>query len=445
MNNHTVKKMLYKNSLLFFVLTFSLIGKAQETWDLTQCFQTGIQNNITIQSNTLDIETAKQERVARIGSFLPSFSLNGTHEYNFGSVIDQNTNSRASLDQQTNQMYVSSSVSLFNWGNVKQLEKAKIAYQKALTDVEAVKFQTKQTILQAYFQILYIKDFLDVSKKQVEYSTHELKRVGTAIEAGSKSKSDLYDAQVNLAKDQQVVLDTENRYNLAKLQLIHLLNLQDRLTPDQFEIKEIQSEKLYSSDPNLNQTVTDNNPEILSLRKELESSVNDIKIAKSNYLPTADLLYQYHTFYSKVLHDDAVISPDFNDQFSDNASQYLGLRLSLPVFNQLQTKTMVHKNQIAAEKAQLAIENKKNELIQMIQTIQLERENAHKKYLLAQETLEASQKSFSTTQKKYEIGQVNAFDLYTSKNNLSTIEYEAIRAHYEYLYKLFELDLYLNP
>ena len=67
----------------------------------------------------------------------------------------------------------------------------------------------------------------------------------------------------------------------------------------------------------------------------------------------------------------------------------------------------------------------------------------------AQKNLEASQKSLvaqeislQTTQKRYEIGSANNYELITAQNNYETASINYLIAKYDYIYKLTLVDFY---
>ncbi|MFT6938024.1 MAG: outer membrane protein, partial [Saprospiraceae bacterium] len=67
---------------------------------------------------------------------------------------------------------------------------------------------------------------------------------------------------------------------------------------------------------------------------------------------------------------------------------------------------------------------------------------AAKQYQAAQRTLNASQKAFENTEKRYELGASTLLDFNTSRNNLSQAEFSSLRAKYDYIFKLKILDFY---
>jgi len=67
---------------------------------------------------------------------------------------------------------------------------------------------------------------------------------------------------------------------------------------------------------------------------------------------------------------------------------------------------------------------------------------ALKKYFATEKAKEALAESFSSVDKKFNVGAANSVDYNTAKNNLSKSESEMLQAKYQFIFKTKILDFY---
>ena len=97
-----------------FVLFAVLSAQAQEVWTLQKCIDYAMQSNLTVQQSKLNIERAEINYDQDRFNLLPNLNAGATHGYNWGQRIDPFTNQFATDRVQTNNLFLSSSLDLFN-------------------------------------------------------------------------------------------------------------------------------------------------------------------------------------------------------------------------------------------------------------------------------------------------------------------------------------------
>jgi len=294
-------------------------------------------------------------------------------------------------------------------------------------------------------------------------------------------------AQVESNKVQ--VINSENDVRLAKLRLKLLLMIPTGESFD-IEIPEIgiesltggimPSEDIYSESESIM-------PEIQSANKTVESADLGVKIARGSFDPRLSVTADIYSNYSSVANRERFVrDPDgtptveeipigyiYNpiggapetfpvfsqvevpageyvdnypvpDQFNDNISNSIGLSLSIPIFNGLQSRTGYQRAKIQSEQARLFAEETRQILRQNI-------ELAYNDALAASETYNASVKqvasleeSFRAAEKSYNLGAMNIYDYQVSSNNLFRARSDLLRAKYNYIFTVKVLDFYLG-
>ena len=166
------------------------------------------------------------------------------------------------------------------------IDKAKIDRKVAELNLEAAKQQLKQDVTLYYFNVLQYRHEAQINQETVgNYAAH-LQLVEEKYKIGLVAKTDVLSSAVSLAQAQNDLITAENNYNLAVAKLNNALglpldkqlNLQDNLQVEKNNISLADCEK----------EAVARRPELAEYQLKIASAKQDVKIAKSAYLPTAD-------------------------------------------------------------------------------------------------------------------------------------------------------------
>jgi outer membrane protein len=427
-----------KTVITVLFLIFSAFASGQEnSWSLTKCMETALQNNIEIKIRQLEIKRTQKSQNSILNRMLPTVNLYGEQGYNFGSTIDPSTNGRVSSNIQNDNFYLNARTNLIDFNAFANAQKDKINIEQAEAEKEVVENEYKLQILESYYQVLYTQELLKIQKEQLKQASFNLDRVTKEVTIGSKPQSDLYDMQLSFSEEENRNLETEQLYAIKKTQLFQLINVTDVATDEVVlesylnkRTEDIEN-KLYS-------------PKIKLAELNYQNSLKSIRLEKASNLPILSAYYGYSTFYYKNIKQANANTDSFFNQLEDNKSQQVGMQLNVPVFNGFRNNKKISASKIASDKAKLAIEKEKQLLDKQII---LEEQNK-KNYLQLQNKLIEKQMyakaSLATTQAKFISGKVEAI-LYSSvKNQLLSAEYEVLKNNLQLQYIDLKINLLKN-
>jgi outer membrane protein len=180
-------------------------------------------------------------------------------------------------------------------------------------------------------------------------------------------------------------------------------------------------------------------PQIASSELQLESSLKDIKIAKGALLPQLSFDAGWGSDVSKMKNQESF---DFTQSFKDNSYEYVGLSLSIPIFNGLSARQNVKNAKIGYLSAQHELEKQKQILRKDVQKAYTDAQAAFRQYQAGKATVESYKQSFSYTEKRFNLGLVNTVDYNVAKTDYIKAESDLIQARYTYLLRLKILDFY---
>lgn len=438
--------------LVVGLLALQLPSKAQNQeipskWTLEQCINYAHENNITIKQQQLNVEANKNNLTQKKLNLAPS--VNGSSSYRVGFGRSENREGNVvSIEDNTTQnlnLGIAADMPVFKgFTNMNAIKKQETDLQAAILDVEKTKNDIALNITSLYLQIIFNQELLGVAQGQYEITRQQVDRTQKLVDAGSLPYGNLLEIKSQAARESLNITSQENALIISRLNLAQMLDLEDYNTFDviQPELPEINEGILAGSD-DIYQRAVLSLPEIKSREMLLNSSQYNLKIAKGNYIPQLSLNGGWNTGVYKRQNDNTF---DFNKQFKNNASSYVGLSLSIPIFNGLATRTNAKNATLGVRNAEYELYNQKMALRKEIQQAYADAVNAMKKYSSATEAVKSYLESFDYTQKKYDVGLVNSVDYNTAKNDLTRSQSELLQAKYEYILRTKILDFYMgNP
>jgi outer membrane protein len=448
----------------FFVLS-------QNNWTLQQCIKHALQHNISLKQQALTTEINKNNTLQSKANVLPNINLGAAHTYNFGQTIDRFTNTFANTMVLSQNFYGSTNVLL--WNGFSQFNNIKANEFNYLSSVENLK-QTQNdislSVANAFINLAFAEELIKISENQLNLSKEQLERTKKLIAAGSLAKSYEYDLLAQVATDESNYINYTNNYQIAKLNLVQIMNLDSSLT---FEINlpkfEIDENNILTSDVNsIYETALKNQPNIKGATYQIQSAEKNLLAAKGRISPSINLSGSIGTGYSGLAKEitsvnsstqtigmttsgDYVIGPtfepnyrnkSFSDQFKDNVNKSIGVSINIPVFNGLQTHTAIQNAKINALNTKLTSDLVKQNLYKTIVQAHTNAKAALKKFIANQTNLNAANESFKFVQQKFDAGTLNAFDYSNAKNRVFVAESNLLQAKFDYIFKLKVLDFY---
>jgi outer membrane protein len=456
--------------LLYIVFFIFNISHAQEYWDLKKCIDYAFANNIQIKQTQIQSDLAEMNVEQSRYNMLPNLNGFASHSYNFGQRIDPFTNQFANQRVQSNNFFISSSVTLFNgFQQLNAVEKAKIDYQLSEQTIEKIKNNIALNIAAVYLQILFNQELIKIAENQISTTRFQLRRIEQLVKSGSVPEGDLLEIESQLAQEELQLVNAENQLDLSYLSLKQLLQV-DVNTNIKIVVPEIDMPEgaVATTSGQIFDAALKVMPEIRESELRIKSAETSINIANGGRYPSISMSGSLGTGYSglsrkitgvtpysyisgytasgeEVFAQDFVyefVNKPFSEQFSDNLNQMIGFNLSVPIFNGFSIKYGVKQSKIAMSNAQLDMELTKNQLYNDIQSALNDAKAALKRFHATQKSLHALQLSFEYAEKRFQSGLINAVDYGTIKNQLLKTESDLLQSKYDFLFKTKILAFY---
>lgn len=304
------------------------------------------------------------------------------------------------------------------------LEARKTFLEQSKINIEVEELQVKEQVYKAYFAVL-------IAEKQLQFIQESVKRLeklssdmNIMYKNGFAEKLDIDRTIVSLnntkTSENQLRIAIHIGYSALKasmgLKQADSLKLTDELTTERVKEGILEDQFTY-----------DNRSEIRLLKKTIELQGYDVRRYKLMYAPSLALSYNLQR---NGQHNTTYESSASKSWFWYNTN-FIGLNVSVPIFDGLQKKYKIHQSKANLEKTENLLEdtkkivdmqivNARNTLTTAILTMDMQEKN-----------MQLAENVFNTVRKKYEQGLGSSFEVLQTDTDLQLAQSNFFRALYE--------------
>ena len=408
-------------------------------WTLAECIRYAQDNNISLQQQDLMVKQQEIQLESAKGSRLPQVSGSTSENLSFGRGLTAD-NTYSNTNTTSTGFSLGTSVPIFNGLRIKNgIKESELNLKAATADLEKAREDVSVAVAQAYVQILYNMELLDVALNQVVIDSLQVERLSVMLDNGKASPSQLAQQKAALGQSRLSATQARNSLNLSILDLTQLLELKN---PEGFSIvrPDVPVNGILLGNPeDIYSEALENKPSVRAEMMRLDATEFSIKEAKGAFLPSISANGGLGTNYYTM---SSAPSSTFMEQIKHNFSQYLGISLSVPIFTGFQTRNQVRSAKLQRTNQMLQLENTRKSLYKEIQQAYYNALAASEKYRSSQDAQISAMESFELTKAKYENGKANITEFNEARDGWLRAESDLVRSRYEYLYSAKLLDFY---
>ena len=413
----------------------------------------------------------KQAKHSRFPNLNFSTGLNS----NFGRSTDPISNTNVTENFISNNVSLSSGVTLFNGFRIaNSIKQSDLNKQASQYDLEQSKRDISLAVANSYLNVLFADENLEIAKTQLETSQEQLNQTQRLIDAGVRPANESLDILAQIANNEQMVIGAENSKEIALLGLKQLL----RLDPDVSMILSAPSNVIVESDPDLltfsevlnSALKTQYNIKAADVR--IESAKMGEKVAKAALMPNITLFGSIGSNYANrakqidgftevvdnvtIIIEDVPVTvgfprqdPNFVDnpyfnQLDENLSYGFGVGLSYPIYSNYANKANIERSKLNTLNAINQSAQTTDALKTTIQQALADARASKRKLNASERSVEAQTASFNNADKRLDAGTINTFEYVSIKNALFEAQVNEVLAKYEYLFAMKVLDFYMG-
>lgn len=399
--------------LIIYVIAAALPLSASEPWTVERCMQYAADHSHTVRQQQFALEDSRAVKTQAIGAFLPSVYGSVDGQINFGRAIDPSTNTYTDVSTLYNGYGLQASLVVFDglqrYNNLR-LAKANVAMGRS--GVRAEKDDVALKVYKAYMDLVYCEGAVSQTAKKRDESRELLRQTSVMAEVGQKSDADVAQMRATLAADEYELAHMQSQTTKAMLALKQLMGF-----PVDSALAVIQpsfdDEILTAEDASqISAFAATDNPRILKAQQNVEAARYSLRAARGALLPTISLSGGVSTSFFRNMDKGGHAS--FSSQFRNNAGEYVGLSLSIPLFDRLATYSTIRRRKTALLQAQENLAYEQSELRRIIVEAASDVANSTKEVEKMQEQVEADSIASRLTTRKYEEGLASSIDVKTA-------------------------------
>ena len=423
-------------TLCFSSLSYGLHAQEEQPvqWTLQDCIDYALEQNITLRKNRINAESSAIDVKTAKAALFPSLSFSTSQNVvnrpyqESSSFISGSEVLRSSSKTSYNGNYgLNAQWTVYN-GNkrLKTIKQEKLNNRVAELEVATSENSMEESITQTYIQILYAAESVKVNENTLAVSEAQRDRGRELLSAGSISKADQAQLEAQVSTDRYQLVTAQATLQDYKLQLKQLLELDGEEEMNLY-LPTLDDSKVLSPLPSkadVYHSALALRPEIESSKLNVQSSELGINIARAGYMPSISL--------SAGIGTNNTSGSDFTfaQQVKNGWNNSLGLSVSVPIFNNRQTKSAVQKAKLQHKTSMLDLLDEQKTLYKTIEGLWLDANSAQQRFAAAQEKLRSTSISYELICEQFNLGMKNTVELLTEKNNLLSAQQEMLQSKY---------------
>ncbi len=426
-------------ALLLAAVASPVAGQEVRTITFNEAVRIALDQNITLRQaeNMTELQAINVSR-SRM-NFLPSLGVASSTSQRFGrtfseaeaSIVNQARDFSARLESQVN---------LFRgFGDVATYEQAQAQQEAGLLDYEWQRQTTVFQVMSSYLTLIERREQIEIQQENLDAQAQQLEQVEEFVEVGARPISDLYQQQAAVASAEFDLLQAQRLYQLGEAAMIQLLQL-DPFGNYEFEAPEVDDLELETSPVQPGQLLRhayEQRSDLEARSFNIRAAEQGIRSARSTYWPSINLSGGIGSSYS-----DVRLLP-FQDQFfRDNRSGSVGLSLSFPIFDRMNTRNNVQQARVEYNNRLLDLDDTRQEIAVQVRQAYLDYLTAEKQLAVTEVQLQAATHALEAEEERYNLGAATLVELSQARALQLQASSNWVQARYDFIFQERLLDYY---
>lgn len=418
-------------------------GDNLRVYTLEECLKIADKNNPEIRQILTRMGPASADVTNAFGEFLPSLGVNASYRRTFRSSTIGRYND--SLAPNFYNLDAGFQYTLFNgFGRENNYNRAKENFNSLVQSIQFTRKKVALDIYRAFVQSVLNKQILKIRQENFSLGQKELEKVKARYEAGLSSINFVYSQEADLGNRELDIVKAQNDLKVAQANLLIYMGLTPESEVD-ISVESLPSELKPNEIEQFRKEISDYETSLKqALSKRLDYSSNKSLLKSAEYqLNSAGSTY----WPSLTASGGWSWSNYFIEDFSKLGYSYIGLNLSIPVFENFKTNLSVENSKMQLISKQIDLFNIEQSIKQTLKTSILNLNAAEKQLEITERSLKSAEKNYEYANERFRSGASSVSDYFIANNLLVTTQINRITAVYSYfiskkevLFALGQLD-----
>ena len=274
---------------IFIILFYCLIFGQSSADDLMKALSDAYYKNPELNAERENILVSKEDLKISRSEFLPSITITGSKSEQTTDKLTDRTGANTTItDVDTETQKIKIEQTLFQGlGGKADLDKSKIGIDLAEANLLKKEQEIILTAAEAYSGLTFAKKKLDINKENLSLLERQVETDQNRLENGLITLADLAQSESSLAGAQAQFINSKNDLVTAKLTYEKIIG-----PLDDIDLVNGSINLNFNVPESLNKAIElsiSNNPDLTIAKLEYQQSQQDVKIAISEFSPTAKL------------------------------------------------------------------------------------------------------------------------------------------------------------
>ncbi len=432
-----------------FTFIFRIGHSQQETeLNLKHVIDNAVKSNSSIVKLENSIEGQQSTIKTKYGDLLPTLSLsagwNRTNQITQGvytlNGITFNTGQQ-NLTSNNYNLSLRSDVTIFNgFTNYESIDVAKMTEVNLYTQMEKIKQDIVLNVLNNYVAVLKNNQIVTINTASLEDSRAQLEKIKLFVEAGKRTRSDVYRQDVQVAQNELAVEQAKNNLEKSIADLVYTarlpqdkaytVNLNEFNVNVPFETMEAYVTQNSNVEPLINNA--------LKNRYDYKSSLQNLFIYESNIeIARNSLIFPTLSGFSTYS-----LSGNNIQNIDDSRIFTIGLNLSYPIFQGFSIENQRQQALVNYKSANEDVKQIKDQIALEIKKAVLDLKSLLKQIEITDRNLISSGQDKFSAEESYRVGLGTLLEIQTATTNYNNLLIEKSNLIYNFQLAQKQLEYY---
>jgi outer membrane protein TolC len=305
-------------------------------------------------------------------------------------------------------------------------KQATLAREASIQDRERSRQETVFNVIKAYYGVLLANEYHKVAVQSMETTAATVKLAEARYKAGAVLQSDLLRATVQLAEVREMATRSLNSVKLAMAALNFAMGVPQGTEHD--IIGALSAQDMKSGMDAMLDEAASKRPDLMSMELNLRNTEKSVTMAKTDYLPSLNLMAQMDWNSDRPAGDDA-------------KSWAVMAVLQWNLFDGLVTKSRV-KEALATNSKMRSLEEQTRSAVQLqVRQAYYNLTASLDRIAATSSSVQEAEEGLRIVQKRYEVGMTTFVDVLGAENSLIRARTNVLQALYDNNIAQAELNL----
>ncbi|MDY6863468.1 MAG: TolC family protein [Thermodesulfobacteriota bacterium] len=417
---------------LFFIYVSRSFADEKEILTLSQAINLALSKNPTILAAGHMVEAAKTKILQARSGLLPKIDF--YERYNrttnpmtaVGNKLNQEVfsekdyqidvlNDPSPISNYNSQIVLTQPI--FDRGKTHlEIKKAKLKEKIVEEGMERIRQEVIFEVIKAYFKVVLAKEDLMLARMSEKMANAHVKLSDDLFQSGQVVKSDTLSARVRLNEVKEIVIQSKNALKIAKAALNNAIGVNQE---NIFEVSENLEYKKKELDINhlVNKAIK-KRPDLLSMENEVKNAKENVKLVRTEYLPSVKVSAQY----------------DLNDEnlWEDNGESWTVWGIfHFNLFNGLHTTSRIKEAKEKLKQLSYTKEALANKIELEVREAFYNLEEAEERIKVAKKALIYAKESLRIVDDRYQVGLSTIVEVLDNEVAMTRASRNLLRARYD--------------